>query len=78
MIGAPAANRSRQSGAQLKLNLMRFKVVFQRAVDCVGRLDNADTAFDTTEYGLILDLYRSGGRGFDLLKRRRKSGDRHH
>jgi len=47
------------------------------AVDCVGRLDDADAALDTTEYGLILlDLHLPDGRGLDLLKRRRMSGDR--
>lgn len=47
------------------------------AVDCVGRLDDADASLDTTEYGLvILDLHLPDGRGLDLLKRRRKSGDK--
>jgi two-component system, OmpR family, response regulator len=47
------------------------------AVDCVGRLDNAEAALDTTEYGLVLlDLNLPDGRGLDLLKSRRKSGDR--
>ncbi len=47
------------------------------AVDCVGRLDDADASLDTTDYGLvILDLHLPDGRGLDLLKRRRKAGDK--
>ncbi len=47
------------------------------AVDCVDRLGDADAALDTTKYGLVLlDLHLPDGRGLDLLKRRRKSGDR--
>jgi two-component system OmpR family response regulator len=47
------------------------------AVDCVGRIDDADTALDATEYGLVLlDLHLPDGRGLDLLRRRRKSGDK--
>lgn len=47
------------------------------AVDCVGRLDDAEAALDATDYGLILlDLHLPDGRGLDLLKRRRKAGDK--
>jgi two-component system OmpR family response regulator len=47
------------------------------AVDWFGRIDDADAALDTTEYGLVLlDLHLPDGRGLDLLKRRRKSGDK--
>ncbi len=47
------------------------------AVDCVDRIDDADAALDSTEYGLVLlDLHLPDGRGLDLLRRRRKSGDK--
>lgn len=47
------------------------------AVDCVGRLDDAEAVLDSTEYGLILlDLHLPDGRGLDLLKLRRKLGDK--
>lgn len=40
------------------------------AVDCVGRLDDADASLDATEFGLvILDLHLPDGRGLDLLMR---------
>lgn len=47
------------------------------AVDWVARLDDAEAALDATEYGLmLLDLHLPDGRGLDLVKRRRKSGDK--
>lgn len=47
------------------------------AIDCVGRIDDAEAVLDTTEYGLVLlDLHLPDGRGLDLLRRRRKSGDK--
>jgi len=47
------------------------------AVDWVGRIDDAEAALDTTDYGLVLlDLHLPDGRGLDLLKRRRRSGDK--
>lgn len=47
------------------------------AIDWVGRIDDADAALSTTEYGLVLlDLHLPDGRGLDLLKQRRKSGDK--
>ena len=46
------------------------------AVDHVDRLDDADAALSTTEYGLVLlDLHLPDGRGLDLLRRRRAAGD---
>lgn len=47
------------------------------AVDWVGRIDDAEAVLDSTDYGLVLlDLHLPDGRGLDLLKRRRKSGDK--
>jgi two-component system OmpR family response regulator len=47
------------------------------AVDWVDRLDDAEASLDTTNYGLvILDLHLPDGRGLDLLRRRRKAGDK--
>ncbi|CAN7666670.1 response regulator transcription factor [Devosia sp. LjRoot16] len=45
-------------------------------VDWMQRLDDARAALDTVEYGLILlDLNLPDGRGLDLLKHLRKSGN---
>jgi two-component system, OmpR family, response regulator len=47
------------------------------AVDWVQRLDDADAALDTIDYGLVLlDLHLPDGRGLDLLRARRKGGDK--
>jgi two-component system OmpR family response regulator len=46
------------------------------AVDWVDRIDDADGALSSTDYGLVLlDLHLPDGRGLDLLRRRRKEGD---
>lgn len=46
------------------------------AVDWAPRLDEAEAALDTVDYGLVLlDLHLPDGRGLDLLRRRRKAGD---
>ncbi len=46
------------------------------AVDHVERLDDAEAALETTDYGLVLlDLHLPDGRGLDLLRRRRALGD---
>jgi two-component system OmpR family response regulator len=47
------------------------------AVDWVQRLDDAEAALRGVEYGLILlDLHLPDGRGLDLLRALRKSGDK--
>ncbi|MFA5950628.1 MAG: response regulator transcription factor [Hyphomicrobium sp.] len=47
------------------------------AVDWVQRLDDGDAALDTVDYGLVLlDLHLPDGRGLDLLRRRRRAGDK--
>lgn len=47
------------------------------AVDHVSRLDEANAALSTVDYGLVLlDLHLPDGRGLDLLKRLRSSGDK--
>ncbi|MEQ8355862.1 MAG: response regulator [Kiloniellaceae bacterium] len=46
------------------------------AVDWLTRLDEADAALRAVDYGLVLlDLHLPDGRGLDLLKTMRRSGD---
>lgn len=47
------------------------------AVDWVQRLDDAEAALRAVDYGLILlDLHLPDGRGLDLLRKLRQTGDR--